>query len=444
MLPDIRQADYLFSIPKLDINKDDVETFFDELKCFHQNFDDCFSRSELRDHLYNYMSGQFSGIERKSVEPIALNIKNGKPRPMQRFISDAEWDDQKLLTKYRSLISDDMGDADGAIIFDETGFVKKGDHSAGVAKQYCGTIGKVDNCQVGVFASYVTPRGYSLLDKRLYIPQKWFTKEYDEKREKCKFPEELEFMTKPELAVEMLDEITKEKVIPYKYVLADSIYGESPGFIEAVESIIGVTYFVSVGSDTKFWLKQPSITEKEYKYNGEVRTKMVLKKGEKKPISVKSFAKNLNNFFWYHRTVSEGTKGPITYEFTKRKVILSNDGLPSKTVWLVIRRTLGDNPKYNYYLSNAPESVRLETFVWLSGLRWSIEQIFEETKKELGMDHYEVRKYKGWNHHIMICMLGHYFLWHLKIKLEKKSTIYYFISIEGNNRACFTFEAKGF
>ena len=148
MLPDIRQTDYLFSVPKLDIVKDDVDTFFDELKCFHQNFDDCFHRSESRDHLFNYMSGQFSGIERKSIEPIALNIKNGRVRAMQRFISGAEWDDDRILTKYRSLINEDMGDPDGAIIFDETGFVKKGDHSAGVAKQYCGTIGKIENCQV--------------------------------------------------------------------------------------------------------------------------------------------------------------------------------------------------------------------------------------------------------------------------------------------------------
>jgi len=137
-----------------------------------------------------------------------------------------------------------MGDPDGAIIFNETGFVKKVNHSAGVAKQYCGTIGKVENCQVGFFASYVTLRGYSLIDKRLYIPQKWFDEEYDDRRKKCEFPEDLEFMTKPELAVKMLEEINEEQVIPYKYVLADSVYGENPGFIEAIESIIGVTYFL--------------------------------------------------------------------------------------------------------------------------------------------------------------------------------------------------------
>jgi len=155
---------------------------------------------------------------------------------------------------------------------------------------------------------------------------------------------------------------------------------------------------------------------------------MVLEKTEKKPITVSTLAKNINDYFWYRRKVSEGTKGPIEYEFTKRRITLSNNGLPQKTVWLVIRRTIEDQPVYKYYLSNAPVSSRLSLFVWLSGIRWAVEQCFEETKSELGMDHYEVRKYTGWNHHILTCMLAHFFLWHLKIRLGKKSTIYYSIA----------------
>lgn len=149
---------------------------------------------------------------------------------------------------------------------------------------------------------------------------------------------------------------------------------------------------------------------------------------DKKPITVEYLAKNINDYFWYRRKVSEGTKGPIEYEFTKREVVLSKNGLPWKTVWLVIKRTLDNDPSYSFYISNAPRSTRLKTFVWLSGLRWAIEQCFEETKTELGMDQYEVRKYPGWNHHILTCMLAHFFLWHLKIKLGKKSTRYHIIA----------------
>ena len=141
---------------------------------------------------------------------------------MQRFISDAQWDEETILTKYHSLVYEDMGTTDGALIFDETGFIKKGNDSIGVSRQYCGSIGKVDNCQVGVFAAYASPFGYALLDKRLFIPEKWFSDDYKARRKKCKLPENIEFKTKPRLAIEMLNNIVEEEIIPFKYVLGDS------------------------------------------------------------------------------------------------------------------------------------------------------------------------------------------------------------------------------
>ena len=428
MLPKNRDQEYLFTVPKFTITKGDVKGFIKELKGFHEVFSDCFHRSESRDHFFRYMVGQFSELERKSIEPIALNVEDGNVRPMQRFISDAEWDDDKILNKYHNLVNEDMGTADGVLIFDESAFIKKGKDSIGVGKQYCGSIGKVENCQVGVFAAYASPYGYGLLDKRLFIPQKWFSDDYEIRRNKCKLPENIEFKTKPQLAVEMFNNIVEDGTVPFKYVLADSLYGTSPEFIEAVESCVGATYFVQIPEDTRCWLKRPITREKQYKYKGEIRSRTVLEKTEKKPITVSTLALNINNYFWYRRKVSEGTKGPIEYEFTKRRITLSNNGLPQKTVWLVIRRTIEDQPVYKYYLSNAPVSARLSLFVWLSGIRWAVEQCFEETKSELGMDHYEVRKYTGWNHHISTCMLAHFFLWHLKIRLGKKSTIYYSIA----------------
>lgn len=428
MLPQSRDQEYLFTVPKFSITKSDVNNFINQLKGFHEVFSDCFHRSESRDHFFRYMVGQFSELERKSIEPIALNVEDGSVRPMQRFISDAEWDDDKISNKYHNLINEDMGTAYGVLIFDETGFIKKGNDSIGVSRQYCGSIGKVANSQVGVFAAYASPYGYALLDKRLFIPKKWFSDDYKLRRKKCKLPENIEFETKPQLAVEMFNNIVEEGIVPFKYVLADSLYGTSPEFIEAVESCVGTTYFVQIPEDTRCWLKRPITREKQYKYKGEIRSRTVLEKTAKKPITVSTLATNINDYFWYRRKVSEGTKGPIEYEFTKRRIILSNNGLPQKTIWLIIRRTIENQPVYKYYLSNAPTSAKLSLFVWLSGIRWAIEQCFEETKSELGMDHYEVRKYRGWHHHILTCMLGHFFLWHLKIRLGKKSTIYYTIA----------------
>ena len=424
MLPDIRQSDYQYAVPIFDLDRNDVVDMTSELKGFHENFSDCFQRTESRDNFYRYMSGQLCHLERKSIEPIAFAIEGGKVRAMQRFVSDAPWDEDKIMYKYRSLVNDDIGHPDGAVIFDESGFAKKGDDSIGVARQYSGNLGKVDNCQVGVFAAYTSPYGYSLIDKRLYIPEHWFSDDYSEKREKCLLPPKVKFQTKPQLAAEILLDIAKQKQLPFRYVLADSVY-TNPDFIEAVESLVGVTYLLQVAEDTLCWLQKPVVVDKTYKYRGQVLSKKVLSSKTKNNISVKTLAKSINNFFWYRRKVSEGTKGPIEYEFTKRRIVLSRQGLPHKTVWLLIRRTLEKEPQYSFFISNAPLSTKLDKFIWLSGLRWSIEQCFEETKTELGMDQYEVRKFPGWQHHILTSMLAHYFLWHMKVRLGKKSTCYY-------------------
>jgi SRSO17 transposase len=428
MLPSIRCDEHLYSVPKFDLAKRDVRDFMSELKGFHEQFADCFQRSESREHFLKYMVGQFSPLERKSIEPIALAVKEGNVRTLQRFVSDAPWDEDNMIAKYRSLVNDDLGSPEGALIFDESGFLKKGEDSIGVARQYCGSIGKVDNCQVGVFAAYVSEHGYALVDRRLFIPERWFADEYFDRRKKCKLPVDTVFQTKPQLAVKMLNAISKEDVLPFKYVIADSIYGVSPDFIAAVGALPGKTYFVSVPKETLCWLSRPLTLTKEYRWRGRIRKKSILASPDSKPLKVKDLAQNINDYFWYRRQVSEGTKGPVVYEFTRRRVILSAAGLPQKTVWLLIRRTLGDNPEYSFFISNALSSTRLKALVWLSGLRWAIEQCFEETKTELGMDHYEVRKFPGWQHHMLTCMLAHFFLWHLKIRLGKKSTIHYSVA----------------
>ncbi|MHC4270655.1 MAG: IS701 family transposase [Planctomycetota bacterium] len=418
MLPQHNIEEGAFVAPRFELVKKDVKGFVEKLREFHEDFKDCFKRSEPRKNFFRYMVGQFSDIERKSIEPIALKVEGGSIRDMQKCLSDAKWDEEKMLSKHWEKVNTDIGDKDGVLIFDESGFPKKGSESAGVGRQYCGSLGKVENCQVGVFSAYASRHGYTLLDKRLFLLEKWFTDEYSKRRTKCSIPEDLEFKTKPQLAVDMFRQQEKTSSLRFKYVLSDTLYGNSPEFIKVVDAS-GKIYFVSIACDTLIWLQDPLITEKEYKYKGEERTRKVIKKG-KTLIRVDRFAKNLHKHFWYRRKVSEGAKGPITYDFTRRKVTLSKDGLPDKKVWLVIRRTL-----YSYYISNASDSIRLKTFVWLSGMRWPIEQCFGEAKAELGMDHYELRKYTGWNHHMLTCILAHYFLWHLRISLGEKNTIYH-------------------
>jgi SRSO17 transposase len=169
MLPACRAADEGFTIPHFDVVPSDVTGFMEELWEFQATFHDCFVRSEPRAHFFDYMVGQFSKLERKSIEPMALQVEGGTIRGMQRFITDGCWDEEQMRWNYHQLVADELGEPDGVLMFDETGFVKKGKDSVGVARQYCGTLGKVENCQVGVFVGYASRQGYALVDKRLFL-----------------------------------------------------------------------------------------------------------------------------------------------------------------------------------------------------------------------------------------------------------------------------------
>jgi SRSO17 transposase len=437
MLPACRTGGEGFAIPTFDLVPSDVEGFMEELWEFQSTFHDCFARSEPRGHFFDYMVGQFSKLERKSIEPMALKVEGGTIRGLQRFISDVVWDEEQMRWNYHQLVAEEMGDPDGVLMFDETGFVKKGKDSVGVARQYCGTLGKVENCQVGVCAGYASRHGYALVDKRLFLPEVWWTEAYAARRTRCNVPDELTFQSKPQLAAAMLEAMAHEGLLPFKYIVADCLYGNSPTFLDAVDACVGRTALVAIPSETRCWLQRPRTADKHYRYKGEARVQRVVEP-DSAPCMVATVAASLPASSWYRRKVSEGTKGPITYEFARQRVTLCKEGLPDRTVWLVIKRTLGAEPSYTYAISNAPASTPLRTFVWLSGLRWAVEQCFEEGKTELGMDHYEVRKYAGWHHHMLTTMLAHFFLWHLKLRLGKKSPSPYRVAAANDLRGRLT------
>jgi SRSO17 transposase len=421
MLPRCRTAGEPFVIPTFDVQVSDVEGFMDELQEFQSLFHDCFARSEARAHFLDYMVGQYSPLARKSIEPIALAVEGSRIRSLQRFLSETVWDEEQMRWNYHQLVADELGEPDGVLMFDESGFVKKGTDSAGVARQYCGTLGKVENCQVGVFAGYASRQGYGLVDQRLFLPEVWFGPAYATRRTKCRVPDEIRFQTKPQLAAAMLQRIRQEGILPFRYIVADSVYGNSPDFLAAIEACVGTTALVAISSETRCWLQRPVTQEQAYRYKGEERVKRHLRPTASAPQSVAALAATLPAWQWYRRKVSEGTKGPIEYDFARHRVILCKDGLPDRTVWLVIKRTRSPEPAYAYAISNAPASMPFRTLIWLSGIRWAVEQCFEEGKTELGMAQYEVRKYTGWHHHMLLTMLAHFFLWHLKGRLGEKS-----------------------
>src|SRR5919109_3719505 len=240
MLPRCRTAGEPFVIPTFDVQVSDVEGFMDELQEFQSVFHDCFARSEARAHCLDYMVGQYRPLPRKSIEPMALAVEGSRVRSLQRFLSETVWDEEQMRWNYHQLVADELGEPDGVLMFDESGFVKKGKDSAGVARHYCGTLGKVENGQVGVFAGYASRQGYALVDKRLFLPEVWFTEAYAARRTKCQVPPALTWQSKPQLAAAMLQAIVHEGLLPFTYLVADCLYGNSPDFLDAVDACVGV------------------------------------------------------------------------------------------------------------------------------------------------------------------------------------------------------------
>ena len=262
MVPACRAADEGFAIPLFDVVPSDVAGFMEELWEFQSTFHDCFARSEPRAHFFDYMVGQCSNLERKSIEPLARQIEGGTIRGMQRFISEVRWDEEQMRWNFHQRVADALGEPAGVLRFDEPGFGKKGKDSVGVARQYGGTLGKVENCQVGVFAGYASRQGDALVDKRLFLPEEWFSDAYATRRTTCNVPKELTFQRKPQLAAAMLHALRQEGLLPFKYVVADGLYGNSPDFLDAVDACVGVTTVVAIPAETRCWLRRPRTEDK--------------------------------------------------------------------------------------------------------------------------------------------------------------------------------------
>jgi SRSO17 transposase len=264
MLPACRTVSEEFAIPTFDVVRSDVEGFMKELWEFQSVFHDCFARSEPRAPFFDYMVGQLSPLARKSIEPMALQVEGGTVRGLQRFISDVHWDEEQRQWNYHQLVAEALGEPDGVLMFDETGCVKKGHDSVGVARQYCGTLGKVEHGQGGVFAGYAARQGYALVDKRLFLPEAWFTDAYATRRTRCNVPKDLAFQSKPQVAAAILQSLACAGLLPFKYVVADCLYGQSPDFLDAVDACVGVTALVAIPAETRCWLQRPQTQEQCY------------------------------------------------------------------------------------------------------------------------------------------------------------------------------------
>jgi SRSO17 transposase len=356
-----------------------VEGWAQELEKLGERIGARFARSEPRVRAIAYLKGLMSEISRKNGWQLAEYAGEPTPDGMQRLLNAAHWDEDGVRDDLREYVIEELGTPNGVLVVDETGFLKKGTYSVGVKRQYSGTAGRIENCQIGVFLAYSSDKGHALIDRELYLPKEWAAA--PARRVEAKVPEHVEFATKPELARRMLERAFAAEV-PCEWVTGDSIYGGDRSlrlWLEAQKC----WFVLGVGKGEALW--------REF---------------EQKRADV--WAATLPDEAWQRLSCGDGAKGPRMYDWALFPLPRWTQS-PNVLHGLLIRRSLTDG-ELAYYVIFAPANTSLQTLVTVAGQRWPIEECFEIAKNEVGLDEYEVRHWRAWYRHITLSMLALAFL----------------------------------
>ena len=338
-----------------------------------------FSRSDLCRRAEGYLRGLLSQVGRKNSWQLAEAVGADTPHGFQRLLGRARWDADQVRDDLQSYVMEHLGDRGAILIVDETGFLKQGDKSAGVQRQYSGTAGRIENCQIGVFLSYRSDRGHALIDRELYLPKSW-----TEDRDRCEqagIPAETAFATKPVLAQRMLSRAL-DNGVEARWVTADEVYGSDSKFRRTLEKQ-GLDYVVAVSCQQQLFL-----------HGGRDR--------------VDQHARQLPRHKWKQLSCAPGAKGQRLYEWAFVPWGVPNEH--DRRNGLLVRRSLKDRNERAYYFTHAKKGTRLAKLVHVAGARWAVEECFKQTKQEVGLDEYEVRSWTGWYRHITLSMFAHAFL----------------------------------
>jgi SRSO17 transposase len=402
----------------LDLEQDDIKMMAQELVEFHQLFHDCFGRIEHQRLGLAYISGLMSNAKAKSAEPIALEFLDKKSvRSLQKFMKTYHWDHLGMQRTHQAMLAQMISTPDAMITVDPSEFAKKGKESVGVARQYCGAAGKVENCQSGVFVGYSSDKGYGLLSCRLYMPESWFAKEQQQRREFNLVPQDLVFETKQQIALNLINEVAATGLFPAKWIGADAAFGSDIDFLNALPK--DMYYFAGIRSDCQVFTKKPKLGLPAYKGRGRRPSKIRILPGQPQPRSVAEVAKS-RRIAWKPIVVAEGAKGPIVAKVARIRIYPSRNGLPAGgQQWLFLRKNTDGQIKYA--ISNAPKELPLAELVKASIMRWPIEQCFQEGKNQLGMDCYEHRSWPAWHRHMTYVFLALHFLLRLRLRFKKNS-----------------------
>ena len=360
----------------------EVQAWAAGLEEVHARIAPRFARSEPRERVLAYVRGLLAPLEKKNSWTLAERAGEAVPDGMQRLLMSADWDADAVRDDVRGYAVEHLGDRAGVLVVDETGFVKKGTKSAGVARQYSGTAGRIENCQIGVFLGYATGAGRTFLDRELYLPRAW-----TDDRERCReagIGEDVGFATKPELAMRMITRAL-DAGVPAGWVTGDEVYGQHAKLRMMLEER-QMPYVLAVA------VNQRVIAT--------VDGRIAQLRGDE-------LAAMLPGQAWKKLSAGDGAKGPRVYHWARAAIRPLED---SASYWLLVRRSLTDPTDLAYYLCYGPEHTPLRELVRVAGARWAIEESFQTAKGQVGLDQYQVRRHDSWYRHITLAMLAHAFL----------------------------------
>ena len=361
----------------------EVARWADGIERAHERIAGRFRRPEPRRRALAYLRGLLSSVERKNGWQLAEQAGDATPVGVQRLLYNYRWDADLVRDDLGDYVVEHLGCADGVVVVDETGFLKKGDKSAGVQRQYSGTAGRIENCQVGVFLAYAGVKGRTLLDRELYLPQVW-ARDWERRRE-AGVPDSAGFRTKPQLAQLMLGR-TLESGVPFAWFTGDEVYGSDRNlrlWLEREE----IAHVMAIKSNEKLW----ALTDRG-------------------PLQVRAdrLAAGVEESSWVRCSAGNGAKGPRVYDWAAVDIRPLRE--PGKGHWLLARRSVAKPGELAFYVCFGPADTTLEELVRVAGTRWAIEECFEEAKGEVGLDQYEVRRWDGWYRHITLAMLAQAYL----------------------------------
>ncbi|MBF6339713.1 IS701 family transposase [Nocardia abscessus] len=370
-----------------------VDVVAAELDSLHARIGGRFTRSEPRGRAREYVTGLVAGLERKNGWTLAERAGEVSPDGMQRLLRWADWDIDGVRDDVRSYVAERLGDRDAVLIADDTGFLKKGVRSAGVQRQYSGTAGRTENCQIGVFLAYASGHGHALVDRELYLPQSW-----TDDRDRCRaagVPEEVGFATKPRLVMAMLERALAAKM-PFGWFTADEAYGQ-------------VKYL-------RVWLEHHDIAHVLATRRNDtlITTGFGQARADELVAALPARA-------WQRISAGAGAHGPRDYDWAKVPIRIGWQ--PGRGHWLLARRSVSDPAEIAYYICYGPRRSTIADLAWIAGSRWRIEECFQQAKNEAGLDHYQVRSWRAWYAHITLSMLALAWLTGTKAVAAKGETV---------------------